>query len=93
MASLLKRNNTWYVQYKKDGKWKRASCKTGVKKIAQEVLNRYKVAESEDDYEFLQRNNKKHPTLGEFLEKHLADAEGKISPKWFKDKSIFFKRI
>lgn len=90
MASLIKRNSVWYVQYKKDGRWRRVSCKTSTKKIAQEVLNRYKVAETEEDHEFLQRNNKNNTTLGDFLEKHLADAEGKISPKWYKDKSFFF---
>ena len=48
MASLVKRNNMWYVQYRQNGKWVRISCKTTVKKIAQDVLNQYRIAEAHD---------------------------------------------
>lgn len=55
------------------------------------MLNRYKYAETEEDHEIISKKKKKSSTLGEFLLKHLDYSEKHNSPKWFQDKSIFFR--
>ena len=87
MASLRKRGNTWYVQYKVNGKWKRDSCKTSVKKIAQEVLTKYRVIEAEGIHDL---PSKQRVTLGEFLKKYLQHIEATLAPRWFKNKELLF---
>lgn len=88
MASLMKRGKTWYIQYRVAGSWKRVSCKTSKKRIAEDILNRYRVAESEDDQSLLNRKNHRL-TLGEFVPRYLEIAEAKVSPKWHRDMSYF----
>ena len=90
MASLIKRGDIWYVQFKMDDKWERVSCKTSVKRIAQEILNKYKVAEAEGGNDLITRK-KKSITLGEFLKKHLNQAKSVNAPSWFEIKSIYFQ--
>ena len=90
MACLIKRGDIWYVQHKVDDKWERVSCKTSVKRIALEILNKYKVAEVEGGNDLIIRK-KKAITLGEFHGRYLNHIKERISPKWFEDTSIFFR--
>jgi len=89
MACLIKRGKIWYVQYLREGKWSRVSCKTSAKKIALEILNKYKIAEAENNNELISRK-KKEVTLGEFLTKHLDYAKSVNASSWFEIKSIYF---
>lgn len=89
MAHLKNRNGVWYVQYKESGKWKRVSCKTKIKKIAQEYLKKFQRYEDKGQLGIL---TKKPVTLGEFVPRHLEHADRTNSPRWAHDKRWTFNR-
>ncbi|MEW6237315.1 MAG: tyrosine-type recombinase/integrase [Candidatus Omnitrophota bacterium] len=93
MASLIQRpgSNIWYVQYKNGGRWKRLSTKTESKKIAQEVLARFKVEEARE-FNDLPTQRARH-TLGELLQKYLEHSDSTQSPRWAKNKRLLFENF
>ncbi len=88
MAFLRKRGKTWYVQYKVAGMQKRVSCRTSVKKIAQEILGKYRILETQGIHELPTKN---HSNFGEFLAKHLEQSKSSLSPQWYENKRLIFE--
>ena len=89
MGCLKRRSETWYIQYKRDGKWKRISCKTKSKKTAQEYLKKFQRYEDEGRLGIITREP---VTLGAFVSLHLEHVKSTLSPRWSKDKRWMFER-
>ena len=93
MASLIKKpgNDNWYVQYKVNGRRKRVSTRTDKKKIALEVLNRYKVEEAKE-YNDLPTTLKRY-TLQELSDKYLEHCKATRASRWAHNKGLLLKNF
>ncbi len=91
MAYLVKRGQTWYVRYKRDGQMKWVSCRTSSKKVAEEVRLKYQNFEAKGFHDLDRK--RKGVSLEDFLEVHLKHAETTHSPGWLKNKRLIFKNF
>jgi len=91
MASLIKRGKYWYVLYRDGGRRRWISTRTGKRKIAEEILNRFRVAEAEQRFDLLARGKAPAPPLAEFVQKYLETLDRVLAPRWLKIKRRIFE--
>ncbi|MDP8246444.1 MAG: site-specific integrase [Candidatus Hinthialibacter antarcticus] len=90
MASLVKRGRIWYVDYfDAAGKRRRFSTKTDKKKIAQDVLSRFRVELSLDANQL--PTKRKKITLETLKEKYLEFVSSTQAERWVYNKRLILE--
>ncbi|MBZ0255975.1 tyrosine-type recombinase/integrase, partial [bacterium] len=92
MASLIKRGKIWYVDYLDgDGKRRRFSTKTDKKKIAQDVLSKFRVEQSLDANQL--PSKRKKITLETLKEKYLEFVSSTQAERWVYNKRLLLDNM